>query len=96
MGRRLGVGDWSLEHLLTGSGCEVHCFDPSLKQPHIQEAGMWLHRLSVDWRDQNPAIVAQRQYANSKKLATILNDFGHREVRGRQLQICILTVMVNK
>ncbi|XP_039980557.1 methyltransferase-like protein 24 [Xiphias gladius] len=76
----LGVDDRSLEHFLARSGCEVHCFDPSLKQPHLQQAEMWLHRLSVDWRDPNPAIVAQRQYANTKKLATILNDFGHRQV----------------
>ncbi|KAM6915781.1 putative methyltransferase-like protein 24 isoform 2-T2 [Xenentodon cancila] len=76
----LGVDVWSLERFLAESGCEVHGFDPSLKQLHLQEAGMWLHRLSVDWRDPNPAVVAQRQYANSKKMATILNDFGHREV----------------
>ncbi|KAM9355939.1 putative methyltransferase-like protein 24 [Pholidichthys leucotaenia] len=76
----LGVDDRSLERTLARSGCEVHCFDPSLKQPHLQEAEMWLHRLSVDWRDPNPAIVAQHQHASTKKLATILNDFGHREV----------------
>ncbi|KAG7508490.1 hypothetical protein JOB18_014454 [Solea senegalensis] len=76
----LGAEDRSLEHSLARSGCEVHCFDPSLKQPHLQQDEMWLHRLSVDWRDPNPAIVAQRPYANTKKLATILNDFGHRQV----------------
>ncbi|XP_059211743.1 probable methyltransferase-like protein 24 [Centropristis striata] len=76
----LGVDDRSLECSLASAGCEVHCFDPSLKQPHLQQAEMWLHRLSVDWRDPNPAIVAQRQYATTKKLATILNDFGHRQV----------------
>ncbi|XP_070705014.1 probable methyltransferase-like protein 24 [Pempheris klunzingeri] len=76
----LGADDRSLEHSLARAGCEVHCFDPSLKQPHLQQSEMWLHRLSVDWRDPNPAIVAQRQYANTKKLATILNDFGHRQV----------------
>ncbi|XP_024146346.1 methyltransferase-like protein 24 [Oryzias melastigma] len=75
----LGVTDWWLERFLGRSGCQVHCFDPSLKQLHQQDAEMWLHRLSVDWRDPNPAI-AQHQHANSKKLATILNDFGHREV----------------
>ncbi|XP_029132980.2 probable methyltransferase-like protein 24 [Labrus bergylta] len=76
----LGVDDRSLERSLAGAGCEVHCFDPSLKQPHLQQDEMWLHRLSVDWRDPNPAIVAQRQHATTKKLATILNDFGHRQV----------------
>lgn len=76
----LGMTDRSLERFLSRSGCEVHCFDPSLKQPHLQEAEIWLHRLSVDWRDPNPAISAQRQYANTKKMATILNDFGHNEV----------------
>ncbi|KAM9339722.1 putative methyltransferase-like protein 24 [Symphorus nematophorus] len=76
----LGVDDRSLERSLARSGCEVHCFDPSLKQPHLQQDEMWLHRLSVDWRDPNPAVVAQRQHASTKKLATILNDFGHRQV----------------
>ncbi|XP_038582532.1 methyltransferase-like protein 24 isoform X2 [Micropterus salmoides] len=76
----LGVDDRSLEHTLTRAGCEVHLFDPSLKQPHSQQAEMWLHRLSVDWRDPNPAIVVQRQYVSTKKLASILNDFGHRQV----------------
>lgn len=76
----LGAEDRSLEQSLVGSGCDVHCFDPSLKQAHQQNAQMWFHRLSVDWRDPNPAIVAQHQHANTKKLATILNDFGHRQV----------------
>nr|XP_019953014.1 PREDICTED: methyltransferase-like protein 24 [Paralichthys olivaceus] len=76
----LGEDDRTLEHSLASSGCEVHCFDPGLKQPHLQQADMWLHRLSVDWRDPNPGVVAQRQYASTKKLATILNDFGHRQV----------------
>lgn len=84
VGCRLGVDDRSLERSLARAGCEVHCFDPSLKQPHLQQEEMWLHRLSVDWRDPNPAIVAKRQYANTKKLATILNDFGHREVGGKR------------
>ncbi|XP_062267110.1 probable methyltransferase-like protein 24 isoform X1 [Platichthys flesus] len=76
----LGEDDRTLERSLASAGCEVHCFDPGLKQLHLQEADMWLHRLSVDWRDPNPAVVAQRQHANTKKLATILNDFGHRQV----------------
>ncbi|XP_054618593.1 probable methyltransferase-like protein 24 [Dunckerocampus dactyliophorus] len=76
----LGPDDRVLERFLARSGCEVHCFDPSLRQPHLQHAEMWLHRLSIDWRDPNPAVVAQHQYANTKKLATILNDFGHRQV----------------
>lgn len=76
----LGADDRSLEQSLVRRGCDVHCFDPSLTQAHQQKAQMWLHRLSVDWRDPNPAIVAQQQHANTKKLATILNDFGHRQV----------------
>ncbi|KAJ8009610.1 hypothetical protein DPEC_G00090690 [Dallia pectoralis] len=76
----LGVEDRALELSLARVGCEVHCFDPSLRQAHLQESDMWLHRLSVDWRDPNPAIPVQRQRGNTKKLATILNDFGHRQV----------------
>lgn len=69
-----------MEHFLAQSGCEVHCFDPSLEQPHLQKAEMWFHRISLDWRDPSPAFVPKRQ-AN-KKLATILDDFGHRDVSG--------------
>uniref|UniRef100_A0A8C7IK61 Methyltransferase like 24 n=1 Tax=Oncorhynchus kisutch TaxID=8019 RepID=A0A8C7IK61_ONCKI len=76
----LGMEDKTVERSLARAGCEVHCFDPSLRQAHLQESDMWLHRLSVDWRDPNPAIPAQRQHSNTKKLATILNDFGHRQV----------------
>ncbi|XP_010880422.2 methyltransferase-like protein 24 [Esox lucius] len=76
----LGAEAKTLELSLARAGCEVHCFDPSLRQAHLQESDMWLHRLSVDWRDPNPAIPAQRQRGNTKKLATILNDFGHRQV----------------
>ncbi|XP_077367087.1 putative methyltransferase-like protein 24 [Festucalex cinctus] len=74
----LGADERKLETSLASSGCEVHCFDPSLKQPHQQNGQMWLHRISVDWRDPNPAALAQRHY--TKKLANILNDFGHRQV----------------
>ncbi|CAB1343251.1 unnamed protein product [Coregonus sp. 'balchen'] len=76
----LGVEDKTLERSLARAGCEVHCFDPSLRQAHLQESDMWLHRLSIDWRDPNPAIPVQRQHGNTKKLAAILNDFGHRQI----------------
>ncbi|KAI4899134.1 hypothetical protein NFI96_000930 [Prochilodus magdalenae] len=77
---KLGGEDKWLERALAQAGCEVHCFDPSIKEAHLQDSHMWLHRLSVDWRDPNPAIPAQRQHGTTKKLATILNDFGHRQV----------------
>ena len=80
---RLGMEDRDLEGFLAQAGCEVHCLDPSLKQPHRQQqARLWLHRLSVDWRDPNRAARGphHHQHASTKKLATILNDFGHREV----------------
>ncbi|XP_012722697.2 methyltransferase-like protein 24 isoform X1 [Fundulus heteroclitus] len=75
----LGMDDRSMDHILARSGCEVHCFDPSLEEPHLQKAEMWFHRISVDWRDPSPALIPKRQ-ANHKKLATILDDFGHRDV----------------
>ncbi|XP_064196544.1 probable methyltransferase-like protein 24 [Anguilla rostrata] len=77
----LGMADKRLELGLAGAGCEVHCFDPSIKQPHLQDSSrMWLHRISVDWRDPNPAIPAHQQRGSTKKLAAILNDFGHRKI----------------
>lgn len=75
----LGVDDRSMDHFLAQSGCEVHCFDPGLEQPHLQKAEMWFHRISVDWRDPSPGIIPKRQ-ANNKKLATIMGEFGHRDV----------------
>ncbi|XP_059898305.1 probable methyltransferase-like protein 24 [Gadus macrocephalus] len=78
----LGMEERALEGFLAQAGCEVHCFDPSLKQPHRQQQPrLWLHRLSVDWRDPPQAARAQRhKHASTKKLAAVLNDFGHREV----------------
>ncbi|XP_073708952.1 probable methyltransferase-like protein 24 [Garra rufa] len=77
---RLGAEDDALERLLASSGCEVHCFDPSIRRAHLQDAHMWIHRLSVDWRDPNPAVPIQRLHSGTKKLAAILNHFGHRQV----------------
>ncbi|KAI1897618.1 hypothetical protein AGOR_G00085120 [Albula goreensis] len=76
----MGMEDKQLELSLARAGCEVHCFDPSIRQAHVQDSDMWYHRLSVDWRDPNPAIPSQQQRSNTKKLATILNDFGHRKI----------------
>ncbi|KAG9347620.1 hypothetical protein JZ751_005191 [Albula glossodonta] len=76
----MGMDDKQLELSLARAGCEVHCFDPSIRQAHVQDSDMWYHRLSVDWRDPNPAIPSQQQRSNTKKLATILNDFGHRKI----------------
>ncbi|XP_028653433.1 probable methyltransferase-like protein 24 [Erpetoichthys calabaricus] len=77
----LGNDNEHFEMSLAKAGCEVHCFDPSIKVPHLQNGErFWHHRLSVDWRDPNPAIPVQKQHSNTKKLAAILNDFGHRKV----------------
>ncbi|KAK1171877.1 methyltransferase-like protein 24 [Acipenser oxyrinchus oxyrinchus] len=77
----LGSEDKQLEVSLAKAGCEVHCFNPSIKVPHVQEAQrLWHHRLSVDWRDPNPAIPPNKQHSNTKKLGAILNDFGHRKI----------------
>ncbi|EOB03591.1 UPF0624 protein C6orf186, partial [Anas platyrhynchos] len=77
----LGNDDNQFEVSMAKSGCEVHRFDPSIKSAHIQEGRrLWYHRLSVDWRDPNPAIAAHRLHSNTKKLGTILNEFGHQKV----------------
>lgn len=81
---RLGNDDNQFETSMANSGCEVHRFDPSIKSAHIQEGRhLWYHRLSVDWRDPNPAIAAHKLHSNTKKLGTILNEFGHQKVRTR-------------
>ncbi|XP_066467447.1 probable methyltransferase-like protein 24 [Tiliqua scincoides] len=66
---------------MANHGCEVHRFDPSIKSAHVQQGQhLWYHRLSVDWRDPNPVIAAHKLHANTKKLGTILNDFGHHKI----------------
>lgn len=76
---------------MANSGCEVHRFDPSIKSAHIQEGRhLWHHRLSIDWRDPNPAIAAHKLHSNTKKLGTVLNEFGHQKVR-KDLGVRFLT-----
>lgn len=77
---RLGGDDKQLEKMLAKVGCEVHCFDPSIREAHLQDSHMWLHRLSIDWRDPNPAIMTQIQHSSTKKLSAVLNHYGHRQV----------------
>ncbi|XP_073789936.1 probable methyltransferase-like protein 24 isoform X5 [Danio rerio] len=70
-----------VERALASSGCDVHCFDPSISSAHLQQQQhLWLHRLSVDWRDPNPAVPPHRAHSNSRKLKNILNHFGHRQI----------------
>ncbi|NXN92573.1 MET24 protein, partial [Rhinopomastus cyanomelas] len=77
----LGNDDNQFETSMANSGCEVHRFDPSIKSAHIQEGRhLWYHRLSIDWRDPNPAIAAHKLHSNTRKLGTILNEFGHQKI----------------
>ncbi|XP_014819919.1 PREDICTED: methyltransferase-like protein 24 [Calidris pugnax] len=77
----LGNDDNQFEISMANSGCEVHRFDPSIKSAHIHEGQhLWYHRLSIDWRDPNPAIAAHKLHSNTKKLGTILNEFGHQKI----------------
>ncbi|NXK62142.1 MET24 protein, partial [Sylvietta virens] len=77
----LGNDDNQFELSMANSGCEVHRFDPGIKAAHIQEGRhLWHHRLSIDWRDPNPAIAAHKLHSNTKKLGTVLNDFGHQKI----------------
>ncbi|KAM4041192.1 putative methyltransferase-like protein 24 isoform 1-T1 [Anomaloglossus baeobatrachus] len=77
----LGEDDNVFELNMASGGCEVHRFDPGIPSAHIHEAErLWHHRLSVDWRDPNPAIAPHRLHSNTKKLKTILNDFGHWKI----------------
>ncbi|KAG7331675.1 hypothetical protein KOW79_005644 [Hemibagrus wyckioides] len=76
----LGGEDKQLEKVLAKAGCEVHCFDPSIREAHLQDSRMWLHRLSIDWRDPNPAVMTQRQHSSTKKLSAVLNHYGHRQL----------------
>ncbi|XP_061479587.1 probable methyltransferase-like protein 24 isoform X2 [Rhineura floridana] len=77
----LGSDDNQFEISMANSGCEVHRFDPSIKLAHVQEGQhLWYHRLSIDWRDPNPMIAAHKPHANTKKLGTVLNDFGHHKI----------------
>ncbi|XP_044530279.1 methyltransferase-like protein 24 [Gracilinanus agilis] len=77
----LGNEDTHFELNMASDGCEVHRFDPSIKSAHVQESQhLWFHRLSIDWRDPHPAIAVQKLHSNTKKLGTILNEFGHNKI----------------
>ncbi|KAM4695320.1 putative methyltransferase-like protein 24 [Discoglossus pictus] len=77
----LGEDDNIFEISMANGGCEVHRFDPSIASAHIHEGDrLWHHRLSIDWRDPNPAIATHRSHSNTKKLGTILNEFGHWKI----------------
>ncbi|KAF4092190.1 hypothetical protein AMELA_G00018040 [Ameiurus melas] len=76
----LGGEDKQLEKALAKAGCEVHCFNPSIREAHLQDSHMWLHRLSIDWRDPNPAIMTQRQHSSTMKLSAVLKQYGHKQV----------------
>ncbi|KAJ7341833.1 hypothetical protein JRQ81_007222 [Phrynocephalus forsythii] len=77
----LGSEDNQFEVSMANSGCEVHRFDPSIKAAHIQEGKhLWYHRISIDWRDPNPMLAAHKLRINTKKLGTVLHDFGHHKI----------------
>ncbi|XP_048386481.1 probable methyltransferase-like protein 24 isoform X1 [Stegostoma tigrinum] len=77
----LGSEDKRFEVEMAKAGCEVHYFDPSINEAHIQKsAGHWYHRMAIDWRDPNPAVIAQKQHRTTKRLATIMSEFGHRKI----------------
>ncbi|XP_028903473.1 methyltransferase-like protein 24 isoform X2 [Ornithorhynchus anatinus] len=77
----LESADAHFEADMAEEGCEVHRFDPGIRSAHIQEGQrLWHHRLSVDWRDPNPAAPARQRYRRTKKLGDILNEFGHYKI----------------
>ncbi|XP_036105116.1 methyltransferase-like protein 24 isoform X1 [Molossus molossus] len=77
----LGSDDTHFEVSMANNGCEVHRFDPSVTSAHILESQhLWYHRLSIDWRDPHPAVAAQKPHSNTRKLGTILNEFGHHKI----------------
>ncbi|KAL6085143.1 hypothetical protein STEG23_027454, partial [Scotinomys teguina] len=78
----LGNDDTHFEVRMANDGCEVHHFDPSVKSAHVLESQrLWHHRLSIDWRDPHPAVAAQKLHSNTRKLGSILNEFGHHKFK---------------
>ncbi|XP_023368987.1 methyltransferase-like protein 24 isoform X2 [Otolemur garnettii] len=66
---------------MANNGCEVHRFDPSVKSAHVlQNQRLWYHRLSIDWRDPHPAVAAQKPHSSTRKLGSVLNEFGHHKI----------------
>ncbi|XP_060046621.1 probable methyltransferase-like protein 24 isoform X1 [Erinaceus europaeus] len=77
----LGSDDTRFEASMANDGCEVHRFDPSVRSAHsLESQRLWHHRMSVDWRDPHPALAAQKLRSNTRKLGTILNEFGHQKI----------------
>ncbi|XP_063110074.1 probable methyltransferase-like protein 24 isoform X2 [Cavia porcellus] len=85
----LGSDDTRFEVSMANDGCEVHRFDPSIKSAHILESQrLWYHRVSIDWRDPHPALAAQKPHSNTRKLGSILNEFGHHKTVVNRTQRC--------
>ncbi|CAH6778251.1 Mettl24 [Phodopus roborovskii] len=77
----LGGDDTRFEMSMARDGCEVHRFDPSVKSAHaLENQRLWHHRLAIDWRDPHPAVAAQKSNSNTRKLGSILNEFGHHKL----------------
>ncbi|XP_051020418.1 probable methyltransferase-like protein 24 [Acomys russatus] len=77
----LGNDDAQFEVRMANDGCEVHCFDPSVESAHVLASQrLWHHRLSIDWRDPHPAVAAQKLHSNTRKLGSVLNEFGHHKI----------------
>ncbi|XP_051031518.1 probable methyltransferase-like protein 24 [Phodopus roborovskii] len=77
----LGGDDTRFEMSMARDGCEVHRFDPSVKSAHaLENQRLWHHRLAIDWRDPHPAVAAQKSNSNTRKLGSILNEFGHHKI----------------
>ncbi|XP_052020263.1 LOW QUALITY PROTEIN: probable methyltransferase-like protein 24 [Apodemus sylvaticus] len=77
----LGSDDTHFEVSMANGGCEVHRFDPSIRSAHVLESQrLWHHRLSIDWRDPHPAVAAQKPHSHTRKLGSILNEFGHHKI----------------
>ncbi|XP_032877990.1 methyltransferase-like protein 24 [Amblyraja radiata] len=77
----LRSGDRSFEEGMSTAGCEVHYLDPSVREAHLQQSqGYWHHRLALDWREPNPSSNDHHRAVSTKKLAVIMQRFGHSKI----------------
>ncbi|OCT80382.1 methyltransferase-like protein 24 [Xenopus laevis] len=77
----LGEDDNNFEVNMASGGCDVHRFDPSIASALSHEGErLRHHRLSIDWRDPNPVIAKHKLHITTKKLSSILSEFGHWKI----------------
>lgn len=79
------ANDFSFDDALAAMGCDVHAFDPSMKQgDHKHAAHVWFHNLGVGvnntdtFSPRKDVYVKDEQKWKIRNVATIMKELGHQ------------------